>query len=62
MAVIVVTLIVVVGKTKRAQSVDVKSFEKLAHELKVDNEELKSELATIKETLKSINKMMKEID
>ena len=55
-------LIVVTYKTKQAQSFNVKSFERLTQELKSDHELLKSELASVKETLDSINKMMKEID
>ncbi len=55
-------LIVVTYKTKQAQSFNVKSFERLTQELKSDHELLKSELASVKETLDSINKMMKEIE
>lgn len=60
--VIAVLLIIVFYKTKRAQSLNIQSFEKLAQELKADNKMLKSELETIKGTLDSINKMMKEIE
>ena len=55
-------LIVVTYKTKQAQSFNVKSFERLTQELKSDHELMKSELASVKETLDSINKMMKEIE
>ena len=55
-------LIVVTYKTKQAQSFNVKSFERLTQELKSDHELLKSELASVKETVDSINKMMKEIE
>ena len=55
-------LIVVTYKTKQAQSFNVKSFERLTQELKSDHELLKFELASVKETLDSINKMMKEIE
>ena len=55
-------LIVVTYKTKQAQSFNVKSYERLTQELKSDHELLKSELASVKETLDSINKMMKEIE
>lgn len=59
---IAVLLIIVFYKTKRAQSLNIQSFEKLAQELRADNKMLKSELVTIKGTLDSINKMMKEIE
>lgn len=59
---IAVLLIIVFYKTKKAQSLNIQSFEKLAQELKADNEMLKSELEVMKETLDSINKMMKEIE
>lgn len=59
---IAVLLIIVFYKNKRAQSLSIQSFEKLAQELKADNNMLKSELETIKVTLDSINKMMKEIE
>lgn len=59
---IAVLLIIVFYKNKRAQSLSIQSFEKLAQELKADNNMLKSELETIKGTLDSINKMMKEIE
>lgn len=60
--VIAVLLIIVSYKTKRAQSLNIQIFEKLAQELKADNQMLKSELETMKETLDSINRMMKEIE
>lgn len=60
--IIAVLIIIVFYKSKRAQSLNVQSFEKLAQELKADNKMLKSELETIKGTLDSINKMMKEIE
>lgn len=60
--VIAVLLIIFFYKTKRAQRLNIQSFEKLAQELKADNKMLKSELETIKGTLDSINKMMKEIE
>lgn len=60
--VIAVLLIMVFYKTKKSQSLNIQSFEKLAQELRADNEMLKTELETIKETLSSINKMMKEIE
>ena len=59
---IVITLIIVNGKTRQARSLDLKSFEALAQELKADNEEMRNELAAMKEVLNSINKMMKEIE
>lgn len=61
--VIIIVLIVVHGKNRQIQNLAIsqKSFEQLANELNADNAILKSELATIKETLNSINKMMKEI-
>lgn len=59
---IAVLLIIVFYKTKKAQSLNIQSFEKLTQELKADNEMLKSELEVMKETLDSINKMMKEIE
>ena len=55
-------LIVITYKTKQAQNFNVKSFERLTQELRSDHEMLKSELASVKETLDSINKMMKEIE
>lgn len=60
--VITVLLIIVFYKIKRTQSLSIQSFEKLAQELKADNKMLNSELETIKGTLDSINKMMKEIE
>lgn len=60
--VIAVLLIMVIYKTKRAQSLNINSFEELAKELKADNKVMKSELETIKDTLTSIDKMMKEIE
>lgn len=60
--VIAVLLIMVFYKSKKAQSLNIQSFEKLAQELKADNQMMKSELETIKETLNSINRMMKEIE
>lgn len=62
--IIIIVLIVVIGKSKQIQSskINQESFEALAQELKADNEILKSELAAIKETVNSINKMMKEIE
>lgn len=62
--VIAVMLIVVYGKTKQMQiaAIDKQSFEQLAEELKADNAAIRSELADIKETLSSINKMMKDIE
>lgn len=60
--VIAVLLIIVFYKGKRAQSLSMQSFEKLTQELKADNKMLKSELETIKGTVESIHKMMKEIE
>lgn len=60
--VIAVLIIMVFYKTKMAQSLSIKAFEELAQELKADNKILKSELETMKGTLDSINKMMKEIE
>lgn len=60
--VIAVLIIIVFYKIKSVQSLNIKSFEALAQELKADNVLLKSELETIKTTLDSINKMMKEIE
>lgn len=62
--ILVLSVLLIVGfyKTKRVQSLSIQSFEQLAQELKADNEMLKSELKTIKGTLESINKMMKEIE
>ncbi len=60
--VITVLLIMVFYKSKKGQSLSIQSFEKLAQELRTDNSRLRSELETIKETLESINRMMKEIE
>lgn len=60
--VIVALTALVFYRTKRAQSLSIQSFEKLAQELRIDNKLLKSELETVKATLESIHKMMKEIE
>lgn len=60
--VIAVLLIMFFYKSKKADSLNIQSFEKLAQELRTDNKMLKSELEAIKDTLNSINKMMKEIE
>lgn len=60
--VIAVLLIFVFYKSKSMQSINVQSFERLANELKADNQMLHSELEAIKITLDSINQMMKEIE
>ena len=60
--ILVAVIILVFYKTKKAQSLSIKAFEELAQELKADNKILKSELETMKGTLDSINKMMKEIE
>lgn len=61
--VIIVALIMVIGKTIQTKilTFNQRSFEELAGDLKADNTAIKSELAAIKGTLDSINKMMKEI-
>ena len=62
--IIIVVVVVVIGVIVRTAiiAVNKRSFNELANELKEDNAHLKAELATIKETLASINKMMKEIE
>lgn len=62
-AVIAVVLIMVIGSVVRAKvtAISQHSFKELASKLEEDNAHLKSELATVKETLSSINKMMKEV-
>lgn len=62
-SVIIIVVIIVNGKTKQTENLAInqKAFEELAFALKADNEVLKAELASMKETLNSINKMMKEI-
>ncbi len=59
---VIITLIIVNGKTRQASSLNLKCFEELAQELKADNEEIRNELTEMKEVLNSINKMMKEIE
>ncbi len=62
--IIIIVLIIVVAKTRQIQSskINQESFEELVQELRADNAILKSELAAIKETVNSINKMMEEIE
>jgi len=62
--VIIVVLIVVLGKTYQTwvATVNRRSFEELANELRAENTYVKNELADVKETLKSIDRMLKEID
>ena len=59
----VVVLIVVIGNVIKARvsAVSLKSFEKLANDLKDENEKIRTELTAIKESVGSIDKMMKEI-
>ena len=61
--IIIIVLIVVTGRSKQAQSMTANEelFKELAQELKTDHAKMKEELAIMKETLDSINKMMKEI-
>lgn len=60
--VILVLIINTYAELKTRQSLSVKSFEKLANELREDNAMMKAELEAMKDTLASINKMMKEIE
>lgn len=60
--VILVLIINTYAELKKRQSLSVKSFEKLANELREDNAMMKAELEAMKDTLASINKMMKEIE
>ena len=59
----VIALIIVVGNIVKARvsAVSRKSFEELADVLKKENEKIRAELAGIKESVGSIDKMMKEI-
>ena len=58
-----ITLIFVIGQVlkARASSISKRVFENLANELKNENAKIMTELTTMKESLDSINKMMKEI-
>jgi len=47
---------------KRIESISTQSFESLVEELRTDNADLKAELSEIKQTLSSIDKMMKDIE
>ena len=62
--IILVVLIVMWGKVKRAkvESIGKKSFEKLANELKEDNAYLKIKLSIIEEKLASIDRVLKEVE
>lgn len=62
--VIMVALIIVIGKSYQATVAGIsrRSLEQLADELRAENAYLKAELSTIKETLFSIDSMMKEIE
>lgn len=61
--VIVVVFIVNNNKTKQIQSLALsqKYYEELTRELTADHAAMKAELADIRETVHSIDKMMKEI-
>ena len=60
----VITLIFVIGQVLKAHAsaIGKGSFVKLANELKEENAKIMTELAAMKESLGSINKMMKEIE
>jgi len=49
-------------RRKAEASISNNSFEQLAAGLQKENAQLKAELSEVKETLASINKMMKEIE
>jgi peptidoglycan hydrolase CwlO-like protein len=59
----VIVLVVVIGSVIKARvsAVSRKSFEKLANDLKDESEKIRAELTAIKESVGSIDKMMKEI-
>jgi len=61
--IIAVALIVVIGQIHKARvsAIGKSSFERLASELKKDNAKIMEELSTMKESVDSINKMMKDI-
>ena len=63
-AAVVIAIIITAGKVKRSQisSISNHSFDELAAELREKNTKLEAEMIEIKESLASINKMMKEID
>lgn len=60
----IVVLVVVIGQVIKARvsAISARSFEKLATELKEGNTKTLEELTAMKESLSSINKMMKEIE
>ncbi|MCL2217030.1 MAG: hypothetical protein FWB91_08435 [Defluviitaleaceae bacterium] len=62
-AVGVIVLIVMIGNVIKARvsAVSRKSFEKLVNDLKEENEKMRAELTAIKDSVGSIDKMMKEI-
>ena len=59
----VMVLIMVIGSVVKARmsAISQRSFEKLANELKEENTKIMAELAAMKESIGSIDKMMKEI-
>lgn len=59
----VIVLIIVIGQIIKARlsAINRQSFEKLANELKEENAKIMAELVTMKESIGSIDKMMKEI-
>ena len=59
----VMVLIMVIGSVVKARmsAINQRSFEKLANELKEENTKIMTELAAMKESIGSIDKMMKEI-
>jgi len=62
--IIIVVLIIVIGQAYKARvsAINKHSFEELASKLMGDTEAIKAELADMKASLGSINKMMKEIE
>ena len=60
---VIVVLIVVLGKVirSRTSAVSTRTFEKLAMELKEENAKITAELSTMKESLGSIEQMMREV-
>jgi len=61
--IIIVVLIVTDAKNRQTKNlvVNQKSFEELSYDLKADNISIKAELADIKKTLNSVEKMMEEV-
>lgn len=61
---IMITIIICVGVRcvgRCIQGLSLKAFEELAEEMRADNAILKTELASVRADLDSINKMMREI-